>query len=52
MSEDAPIVQAVEPVTLICPECGEAFEFRDPAAILRALHLANACPGTEAIAPR
>jgi hypothetical protein len=52
MNEDPPVEKAVEPVILICAECGETIECRDPGAILRALHLANVCPATEAIAPR
>jgi hypothetical protein len=32
-----------EGVTVLCPECGEVVEVKDPAALIRALHLMNAC---------
>lgn len=32
-----------DPLTVLCPECGELMEVKDPAALIQALHLANAC---------
>jgi hypothetical protein len=31
------------PIATICPECGELIEVKDPAALIRALHMVNAC---------
>lgn len=30
-------------VTAMCPECGELITVKDPAALIRALHLINSC---------
>jgi hypothetical protein len=30
-------------LTVLCPECGEVIEVKDPAALVRALHLLNEC---------
>jgi len=32
-----------DPVTVLCPECGQTVEVHDVAALLLALHLTNAC---------
>lgn len=32
-----------EPVTILCPECGELREIHDVQAVLLALHLTNEC---------
>jgi hypothetical protein len=32
-----------EPVTVMCPECGELVEVRDVPGLIRALHLTNEC---------
>ena len=32
-----------EPVTALCPECGEVIEIHDIRAFLLALHMANEC---------
>lgn len=30
-------------LTILCAECGELIEVRDPAALIHALHLQNDC---------
>lgn len=42
--------QAAKTVTTImCPECGQVIEVADPSALIRALHLVNACPATSQV---
>lgn len=36
-------VRPVGSLTVICPECGEVIEVKDPGALVRALHLVNEC---------
>ena len=31
------------PLRVLCPECGDIIEIQDPANLVRALHLLNAC---------
>ena len=33
----------MEPITVLCPQCGEMVEVKDPQALIMALHLANDC---------
>jgi hypothetical protein len=32
-----------EPITILCPECGELREVHDVQAVLLALHMTNEC---------
>jgi hypothetical protein len=46
MSQPEPSPQPQEapgPLELICVECGELISVRDPAGMIRALHLVNEC---------
>lgn len=43
---------ATEPITVLCPECGELIEVKDAAALIRTLHLQNACPSMDQIVAR
>ena len=38
-----------EPVTLVCPECGELVSINHIEALLLSLHQQNACPATRVI---
>lgn len=41
-----------EPVELICVECGELVQVKDPAQLIRALHLLNECSTRSLLAPQ
>lgn len=43
LAADPGRVRSGEPLTVICPECGDVIEVKDPGALVRALHLLNAC---------
>jgi hypothetical protein len=32
-----------QPITVMCPECRELIEVKDPEGLIRALHLQNEC---------
>lgn len=49
MEEPAATAAPTATTTLLCVECGELIEVADPAAIMRALHLMNACGATAPI---
>lgn len=34
---------ALAGIVILCPECGDAVEVKDPIALIRALHIANEC---------
>lgn len=48
MSDD-PAVRGAVSVELICPECGNLIEVKDPTALVRSLHLVNVCKATAEI---
>jgi hypothetical protein len=37
------VTDQAEPVTVLCPECGELTEVKDVRALILALHLSNDC---------
>ena len=53
MDEPEPSPQAAEwtgPVELICRECSELISVKDPAELIRALHLLHDCTASPLIA--
>ena len=38
-----------EGTTVLCPECGELMEIRDPRALILTLHLRNECTQTASL---
>lgn len=51
--DEAPVHREPQPaITVLCAECGELVEVKDPAALIRALHLANACSVRTLITPQ
>lgn len=41
---------AAQRVTILCVECGELIEVKDPAALIHALHLLNECSVSSLVA--
>lgn len=37
------VANETEPVTVLCPECGELIEIKDVAALIKTLHQMNIC---------
>lgn len=50
--EPQPVPVQAHGVTVLCPECGSIVEVKDPAALIRTLHLMNECPAGTILAPQ
>ena len=50
--QPAPVHEWSPAVEIVCPECGELVSVKDPAALIRALHLANDCSVSGLLAPQ
>jgi hypothetical protein len=38
-----------KPLTVLCEECGELIEVKDPTALIRYLHMQNACTPMQSV---
>lgn len=47
--EASPPATTNAPITFVCSECGEIIEIRDPIALIRSIHLQNACEVTRPV---
>jgi len=41
--------RSIPALALVCVECDEIIEVKDPIALIRSLHLQNACPSTRSV---